>query len=94
MDKTIKKLYQAAPRFDEGEFFSSKEYSAAMKQHHHFYDLLVATFGQQIEPLLEEYTQTLYDMTELETKHFFQEGYHAAQERQNHEESTPAVPLS
>ncbi len=65
-----------------------------MQQHRHIYDLLVATFRQQIEPMLEEYKQTLYDMTELEAKHYFQEGYRAAQERQSHEESSPTIPLS
>lgn len=77
-DPEIAALYPLAPRFDEGEIFLGPSYSKAVNKQLHIYDLLVATYGQGITMLLEEYTSALYGEMECEAQHFFQEGYRAA----------------
>lgn len=78
MDKQIRALYKAAPRFDEGKLYQSADYLESKRQQLHLYDLLVSTFGAGITALLEEYTASLYDEMEFEAMHYFQEGYRAA----------------
>lgn len=78
MDKEIAKLYEDAPRFDEGDIFGSPEYRTVMMRQEHVTDLLVATFGEGVRALLDDYTGTLYEEMELEAQHFFQEGYRMA----------------
>lgn len=80
MDKEIAKLYQSALRFDEGDLAGSEEYRQAKRQQDHIRDLLMGTFGDRILPLLEDYTDALFDEMECEAKHYFQEGYRAAKQ--------------
>lgn len=77
-DPEIAALYDQAPRFDEGELFSSPFYCKTKGEQLRLHDLLEATFGHGVVPLLEEYTATLFDEMECEAQHFFQEGYRAA----------------
>ncbi len=79
MDKHIARLYKNAPRFDESEIIQGEEYSETMREQEQIRDLLIATFGEEVVSLLNDYTTTLYDEMELEAQHFFQEGYRAAQ---------------
>ena len=78
MDQEIAKLYEDAPRFDEGELFGSPEYRRIMSRQEHIGDLMEATFGEGVRALLDDYTGTLYEEMELEAQHFFQEGYRMA----------------
>ncbi len=78
MDEHIAQLYKAAPRFDEGETFQSQEYNETVGRQEHIRELLIATFGEGVAALLEDYAGTFYDEMELEARHFFQEGYRAA----------------
>lgn len=77
-DPEIAALYEQAPRLDEGEIFLSPLYDKAKGAQLRFYDLLVATFGQGVTALLDEYTGALFEEMECEAQHFFQEGYRAA----------------
>lgn len=79
MDKQIAKLYENAPRFDEGQIFQQDEYHEMKRRQSHIYDLLVATFGEGVIALLDDYTDTLFEEMEFEARHFFQEGYRMAQ---------------
>lgn len=78
MESKIKTLYQLATRFDEGEIFQGAGYNKIKREQIRLYDLLVATFGPKVVPMLDDYTDTLFDQMELEAQHFFQEGYRAA----------------
>lgn len=78
MDEQIAKLYKAAPRFDEGEIFLGQEYRETIGRQEHIRELLIATFGEGVAALLEDYAGAFYDEMELEARHFFQEGYRAA----------------
>ncbi len=81
MEEQIARLYKSARRFDEGEIVQGAEYRDAKRRQLHLYDLLVATFGRQIEALLEDYTDTFFDEMECEAQHYFQEGYRARAEQ-------------
>ncbi len=67
-------LYEKARRFDEGEIYQSPEYEAISSRCAALFDQLVDTYGDRIIPMLEKYTECLYEETELECEHFFQEG--------------------
>lgn len=83
MNEQLENLYKNALRFDEGEVFQGEAYHDAKRRQLHLYDLLVATFGSQIEALLNDYTDTLFEEMECEAQHYFQEGYRAAQQEQS-----------
>ena len=77
MDTNWMKHYEQAQPFDEGEIFHSKEYGRVIQKEMELYRLLVATFGANVEPLLDAYTDALGDKSELECQHFFQQGFSA-----------------
>lgn len=79
MDEFIAQVYELAPRFDEGELFQGEEYGRVKGRQLDLYDLLVDTFGESLAPLLNDYTNTLFEEMELEAQHFFQEGFRAGQ---------------
>ena len=84
MDEDIAKLYEQAPRFDEGKIALGEEYHSAIDLQLQLYDLLLDTYGEQLKPALDKYTDALYMEMECEAQHFFQEGYRAAQSQQAH----------
>lgn len=75
MDKPWMKYYEQAQPFDEGEIFQSEEYDQVVRKEIELYRLLAATFGTRVEPLLDAYTDTLGDKSELEGRHAFQQGF-------------------
>lgn len=80
MDEFIARVYDFAPRFSEGELFRSQEYEDIKERLAETRRRLVATFGDTLVPLLDEYIHALSEERELETLHFFQEGFLAGQE--------------
>ncbi len=77
MDRHIEELYKAAPRFDESDLMLSSLYTDAMCRQFCYMARLEERFGQDAAKLAEEILCTTYDITELEAKHFFREGYRA-----------------
>lgn len=77
-DPEIAARYEQAPRLDEGEIFLTPLYGRAKGEQLRCYDLLIATYGEGITALLDEYTATLFTEMECEAQHFFQAGYRAA----------------
>lgn len=75
MEKSIEKLYQQAKRFDEGDIYQSREYDIIARHQRELYKKMRGLFGPLIAPLLEEYTACLGDETELECRHFFEQGF-------------------
>lgn len=78
MEEHIAKLYQDAPPFCEGEIVQGEAYAKALRRQVKFHSLLVKTFGPAVVPLLEEYTEALYEEMECAAGHYFREGYRAA----------------
>lgn len=81
MDDSMARFYQTALRFDEGELYRGDAYREVMEQQGRLFDLLIATFGAEITPLLNDYTGTLYEEMELEAQHYFREGFRIAREQ-------------
>lgn len=79
MEAHIEELYKEATRFDEGTVIDEGDYAPAKREQMRLYDLLTGTFGQSVLPLLDAYTDTLFDEMECEARHYFREGYLAAQ---------------
>lgn len=75
MKKFLEELYQEAKRFDEGDIYQSEEYAAIAKRQNRLYKEISALFGPVAVSLLEEYTAAVGDEMELESKHFFEQGY-------------------
>lgn len=77
-DTEIARLYEVAPRFDEGKIALSERYRESKREQSRLYDQLTTMFGPKISSLLEDYAGAFFDEMECEAQHFFQEGYRAA----------------
>lgn len=75
MKKSVEELYQEAKRFDESDIYQSPKYDAVAKNQNRLYKRICFLFGPATVPLLEEYTAAIGDEMELESKHFFEQGY-------------------
>ena len=75
MKQEIWGCYCSCPRFDESVLRNSEEFSRIAAMRMTAEKLLLAMFGPQALPLLEEYTSALYGEMELEARHFFEQGY-------------------
>lgn len=75
MEKSIEELYRQAKRFNEGEIYQSREYSAIAKRQTELHKKMRVLFGPLIVPLLEEYNTAVADEMELECRYFFEQGY-------------------
>lgn len=75
MEQILTEKYNACIRFDEGTLYQSEEYQRTASYAERILELLTDTFGPQITPLLNEYTAAMYDMIELEARHYFAQGY-------------------
>lgn len=80
MGKSMEELYGDAPRFDCGDLYQSEEYDEALREQLRLEALIEKLYGNGILPLLGEYTEALYQISELECKHFFQQGYLAGRQ--------------
>ena len=72
MKRSVEELYQAAIRFDEGE---SQDYNTVLENKNHLRRTIQTLFGAVVSPLLEEYAAVIGEETELECRHFFEQGY-------------------
>lgn len=88
MEQHIEKLYEAAPRFDEGIVVHEEPYRSAKREQIRLFDQMADTFGPVIVTLLDDYTDTFYEEMECEAQHFFREGYLAAKR----ETALPFIP--
>lgn len=75
MEKAVEELYQRAKRFDEGDIYQSEEYTRLVREQSELGLNIRARLGLPGASLLEDYTAVLGDMTELECRHFFEQGY-------------------
>lgn len=75
MKRSVEELYQVAIRFDEGGIYQSQDYNTVLKHKNHLLKTMQTLFGAVILPLLEEYTAVIEEETELECRHFFEQGY-------------------
>lgn len=75
MARFMDDLYQKAKRFDEGDIYQSQEYQDVCRKRWQLYEQICLRFGTQIAPLLEEYAAAIGDECDLESKHFFAQGY-------------------
>lgn len=75
MNEEIKKLYEEAPRFDCGTLYQSEAYGQTVKERLRVEAMIEKAYGSEVLPMLEEYADTLYQITELECMHFFEQGY-------------------
>lgn len=75
MKRSVKELYQAAIRFDEGEIYQSQDYNTVLKNKNHLRRTIQTFFGAVVSPLLEEYAVVIGEETELECRHFSEQGY-------------------
>lgn len=77
MDKHLEMRYNSATRFDESDLALSVCYKDTMHKLLTCMDQL-ALLGPAAATLAEELLESAYEVTEMETMHFFQEGYRAA----------------
>lgn len=75
MDEEIKKRYEEVLRFDEGDLYYAEAYLEAEHACSKIEELLEEMYGPEVLPLLQEYAGVLYDITELEAMHYFEQGY-------------------
>lgn len=75
MKKSMEEQYQQAKRFDEGEIYQSEEYARIIEEKDELLENICIRFGAPIIPLLEDYVAVLGDETEMECRHFFEQGY-------------------
>lgn len=75
--ETIDELYDKAPRFDEGDLYQSEEYSDHIRRRTECEVALELALGGRYE-LIEDFLEVVYEMTEFECRHFFEQGYLAA----------------
>lgn len=75
MKRSVKELHQAAIRFDEGEIYQSQDYNTVLENKNHLRRTIQTLFGAVVSPLLEEYAAVIGEETELECRHFFEQGY-------------------
>lgn len=75
MNTELLEKYESCTRFDEGAGYKTKEFQEISKRRELLRCLIEETFGEQILPLMEEYTACLYDEMELEAWHYFEQGY-------------------
>ncbi len=78
MNEKLMEKYKECTRFGDGERGRSREYTDITRRKEMMQVLLANLFGKSILPILEEYTETLYEEMELEAQHFFEQGYRAA----------------
>lgn len=72
---TIYELFLDAKHFDEGEMYQGKEYTEVANKLLDLYEKLGDRLGVEGTDLLEAYTAALYEESDLENLHFFEEGY-------------------
>lgn len=77
MDKHLEARYNTAIRFDESDLALSVDYKDIIHKLLACLDQL-ALLGPTAATLAEELLESAYEVTEMETTHFFQEGYRAA----------------
>ena len=80
MTEEIKTLYEQAPRFDEGDLYQSAEYTDAARERIDLETLTRRLFGNHAATILEEYTEVMDRITELECQHYFEQGYQAGKQ--------------
>lgn len=84
MKQEIMEKYESCIRFDEGSLSQSKEYQEIVAEAERIRTLITEMFGPSILPLLEEYTDAIYEEMELEARHYFEQGYRMRNERREH----------
>lgn len=52
MKRSVKELYQAAIRFDEGEIYQSQDYNTVLKNKNHLRRTIQTLFGAVVSPLV------------------------------------------
>lgn len=60
---------------DEGEIYQSQDYNTVLKNKNYLRRTIQTLFGAVVSPLLEEYAAVIGEETELECRHFFEQGY-------------------
>lgn len=75
VEKAVEELYQRAKRFDEGDIYQSEEYAQTVGERNELELKLRAKLGPPGTLLLEDYAAVLGEITELECRHFFEQGY-------------------
>ena len=71
-------MYQACPRFDEGELYRSEEYAAHSARYLSALDTLLSVLDPAQCALLQQFLELTHDETEFEARHFFCAGVTAA----------------
>lgn len=74
MEDWIARLYEDAPRFDEGELYQSLAYTGAIRAREKLRRALLERYGWGIGEALDQFGDTFFDEMELEAQHFFREG--------------------
>ncbi len=82
MNVGIWKKYSQCIRFDDGEKCCEKEYRDIVRKKERIVELIRSAYGASVLPMLEEYTEIMYEEMELEAQHYFEQGYLQG-ERQN-----------
>lgn len=86
MKEFMEKQYQQAKRFDEGDIYQSEEYARIVEAKDELCENICIRFGAPIIPLLEDYVAVLGDETEMECRHFFEQGYLLGASKRNKED--------
>ncbi len=64
--------------FGDSELAKSEEHLAAERAVRRLWEKLVATYGEGIEPLLDEYTEALGVKEEFAYEYYFEQGFTVA----------------
>lgn len=78
MDRRIQSYYDLATPFDESDLALSVDYEKAMRRLLDAQRQIEQRFGPEAAAIAEDLLDSTYEVTGLETMHFFQEGYRAA----------------